>query len=339
MKKTHLLAAVVSIALPVSVFAVPAPVFVKSINVGASLTAPSGIAADPATGDLYVLGFTNRALAKVTNPLGTEVVSTLVAAIPPSPLTGSWGSGRGPQGIAIVGTTLYVVGDDGTNGSLVAYNTGGTQLNSISSTGALGTEGRSCSIGPDLWGGKVLIGRAASSPILCADPFDTGSALAGNSISGTGSTAAVRGAVAVGNDVYSYASTATNNSISKFTGGTAGSWVGYTGTASWNTLTGTNGSGAFVGIGKYSDGATTWIVAINPGAPGGISFFNTTTNANDLTFQDATNLPTGGPKGLAFASIGGTDYMFVTNIDASPTPNTVRVYSLGPSSVNDWSMY
>lgn len=325
----------------VAVAAPPTPTFVKNINVGTVCQAPVDVIA--VAGDLYVLGFNDKKVAKVTTPAGTEAVSLFTDV---SAAT-VWGSGRGPQGIMFDNNEFYVSGDNGTDGFIGVYNAAGAELRKTN----LAATRLVCVASLD--SDSLVAGKSNSSTLITIKKSDLTNEASDSVLPSVGWRAPIRKIQVDSTGIIYYANTNTTaapagHKLGKVTpGATPGNLTQYT-FVEWYGPDFSEGSPATIGIAPFSRGAESWMLFVNTGSVGptpaannpSIKFVNTATGVSDLSFEDTTNF-NGNIRGVVTANIGGTDYLFVAN-SASPdagAPNQVHVYSLGASSVADWSIY
>ena len=342
MKKHFALILAASAVAAVAVAAPPTPVFVKNINVGTVCQAPVDVIA--VAGDLYVVGFNDKRVAKVTTPVGTEAVSLFTDV---SAAT-TWGVNRGPQGIMFDNNEFYVTGDTGTDGFIGVYNAAGVEQRKTNL--AANRIVAAASLDAD----SLVVGRSLSSTLITVKKSDLTDEAVNSPAPTTGWGSPVRKIQVDSNGVIHYACS-TNSAVAP-TGHKLGKWVpgatlGNLAQYTFSALYGpdlSRNSPATIGIAPFSRGAESWMLFVNTGstvAPpalnnASIQFVNTATGVSDLSFEDTTNF-NGNIRGVVTANIGGTDYLFVTN-SLSPdagAPNQVHVYSLGAASVADWSIY
>ena len=337
MKKHFALILAATAVAAVAVAAPPTPVFVKNINVGTACQAPVDVIA--VAGDLYVLGFNDKKVAKVTTPVGTEGVSTWLDV---SAAT-TWGSGRGPQGIMFNNNEFYISGDNGVDGFIGVYNAAGVEQRKTN----LAANRVVCVASLD--SDSLVAGRSNSSALIAINKATLVDEATNSALPDVGWRAPIRKIQVDTDGTIYYANTHTTadpagHKVGKANpGATAGDLTQYT-FVQWFAPNESQGSPATVGIEFFSKGGENWVLSVNTGGFSGalpsIDFINKATGVRDLKFNDATNF-NGNIRGVTVANIGGTDYLFVAN-SASPdagAPNQVHVYSLGAASVADWSIY
>ncbi len=335
MKKLLVSTLAVSALAAVAIAAPPTPTFVKNINVGTVCQAPVDVI--EVAGDLYVVGFNDQKVAKVSNPIGTEVVSLFKDVS----TAATWGAGRGPQGIMFDNNEFYITGDTGSNGFIGVYNAAGVQQRLQILTGTRIVDVASLDVD------SLVVGRSLSTALLTYKKSDLTDEANQTILADDGYRSPIRKIYVDSTGVVYYASGGDlpiGNSIGKFTpGSTPGALSTYT-FAPFFAPNEAQDFPATIGIAPFSRGADNWILFVNIGGFGGalpsIDFVNKATGLRDLKFVDATNI-NGNIRGVVTANIGGTDYMFVANSSSADplAPNQVHVYSLGASSVADWSIY
>lgn len=321
--------------------AVPTITFNKIIDVGGTITSPHGIAA--VNNELFIAGFANRDIGKIADPLGTPVITEIVA----DGIGGvTWPASRGPQVIEVnASNQLVVIGDNGTNGYAMIYDTAGVQQGTtIEYTGLRVCSGTFFGSDPDLVAGRSNSGTVIDLPLATAAAAESsGPAPA------TGFAAPLRDFVVVGNDFFCLTvpgvGAATYN-ISKYSGGTPGDMAGYT-----QTQFATMSAGVVVanhlGMSTFTDTGDSnkvYIVTCDLGAASpAIKLFDASGGAATpatVTFTDAEL--TTGVRGLEVVTIGGQQYIAVTRITGTPA-NTVILYDIDPtavvSGVTDWEVY
>jgi hypothetical protein len=345
MKK--LLCGAVALALATAAFAAPpTPVFVKTIDLTAG---SSGATAGSAPievayygGNLFVNTFNDRKVWKIADPLGTEAVTQFADLTNEGSV--AWPAGRGPQGMVAdpENGDIYIAADDGTVGVLLRYNQAGAKL----TRGVIaGTVGRMCAIAlfdTD----HVITGASQASRVFKVQKSDLQTVASTSGLPDTtnGWGAALRDFVVESTSEIYYANTTTNATgwkVGKFLAGpTVGDFTTYT-FDSWYANPEAAAGIAYHGISKLVRGAESWILDVNVGGVSGavpsIDFVNRVTKIRDLKFEDAANFA--GLRGVEVFNIGGTDYMFVTDLGGTTVKSVVHVYSLGASAVSDWSLY
>ena len=321
----------------VALAAPPTPTFVKNINVGTAIQAPVDVIA--VAGDLYVVGFNDKKVAKVTTPVGTEAVSLFTDV---SAAT-TWGSGRGPQAIIYDNGEFYVTGDNGTDGFIGVYGPAGAELRKADLAGV-----RIVAAAP-LDSDSLVVGKSNASTLNSIKKSDLSVETDVSGLPNTGWRAPIRKIYVDSSGVIFYANSHTTaapagHKVGKATPGTPPATLAQYTFVDWYAPNESQGSPATLGIAPFDRGTESWILFTNSGGFGGanpsIDFINKSTGTRDLKFEDTTNF-NGNIRGVVTANIGGTDYMFVAN-SASPnttSPNEVHVYSLGSASVADWTIY
>ena len=291
-----------------------------------------------------MVGFNDKKVAKVTTPVGTEAVSLFTDVSAAS----TWALNRGPQGIMFDNNEFYVTGDNGTDGFIGVYNAAGVEQRKANLAGTRIITAAS------LDSDSLVAGKSNSSTLITIKKSDLTNELVDSVAPSTGWGAPVR-KIQVDSAGVIYYAMSTNSAVAPtghklgkaIPGATPGNLAQYT-FVQWYGPDLSRLSPGSIGIAPFSRGAESWMLFVNTGsttAPPAannpsIQFVNTATGVSDLSFEDTTNF-NGGIRGIVTANIGGTDYMFVAN-SASPdalAPNQVHVYSLGASSVADWSIY
>lgn len=311
--------------------------FVKAIDVGGIALAPTGIVFY--NGDLYVNGFSTRNVAKVAAPLSATPVVSQLASLAATP----WESGRGPQGLAVnpANGNLYSVGDGG--GTIGGYIAVIDQAGAILQNLAYGAGNRTVSgalFGPDP---DLVVSRSTSSGL--ADVADPAAGVVTTEGTFTAATAPINAAhrdlAVVGNTVYytRNGGTGVADAVAKYTGGTAGDTTGYAASLVFSS-TSVGGTAALLGLGVYTTPSKTFVVFADLATAGNaaLRFINTATDTVDINYTDV-NLAVGGLRDVAFGTIGGIDYAFVTRSGGTPN-QAVLVYEITPAAnVHDWSIY
>ena len=319
-----------SAAATLSIAAPPTPTFVKTIALNPTITAPVDLI--EVAGDLYVVGFTEKKIARVSSPLGTEVVSEF------ADLSGAttWASGRGPTGIIFDNNEFYVTGDNGVDGFIGAYNTAGVEQRKADLAGQRIVSAAS------LDADSLVAGKSNTSNLITIKKSDLTNENVDSVLPSAGWRAPIRKILVDPSGIIYYANTNTTTAppghkLGKATpGSTSGDLSQYT-FVEWYGPNESQASPATIGITPFTRGTESWILFVNSGgfggATAGIDFVNTSTGVRDLKFEDSTNFQA--LRGILVTNIAGTDYMIIT---ASLT-NSLSIYSLGASSVADWSIY
>lgn len=312
-----------TLSLPVLTMAVPTVSYLGSIPIGGFGTAPTGVAVY--NGAVFVNAFTQNKVLKISTPF--EYAAPTVTFHVDLSSTFTWGSSRGLQGLSVdpANGNLIVAGDTGSLGAVAIVDQAGT----IVSSGTFATRTNTATkFGA---AGNLLLSGTNSTL------YNVNSSLVeANNVAGT---SFYRGSVVVGDTIYAIHNNNTaTDSITKLTGGTAGSLAGYT-ASEWFATSGKT-TNAYQGLASYFDAgsSTTYIVVPDPkAATPSVKFVNTNTGVADVTFADANLADI---NGVATATISGGDYVFLTAPSGGSFGTRVVVLGInGATAVNDWTVY
>lgn len=314
----------------------PTFTLLRETMIGSYGSLPTGISAKGNT--LYTVTFNDRRVLKLINVDSDATTVTILAhtasddIMVAGPVT--WPVSRGLTGCYTDETTntILVAGDQGIDGAIFSFSPTGDLL--IKDAAAIGGSNHRYGAAAR-WGGNILASQTGNG-LFCLLPtlagFTGGSYLS----SSQGAKSYMRDIVQDGNDFYvsfTNSTTESTDGVVKFTGGTPGSFSGYTGTV-WASTTGkSTGAAMGVGIFNYASGGKKYLMVPDRTAKT-LDFYDLAT-ATKLT---SLGTSTGIYDPYDAVAIG--NLIFVTQYNSSTTP-TSRITVIGvdvPSAVTDWQL-